>query len=85
MTDAEISEIVKNLFDLTPYAIEKRFNLRKPVYLETASYGHFGRQPERVTKEFRSRYMGDKSLDVELFAWEKLDMVDEVKKAFSLK
>ena len=85
MTDAEISDKVKGLFNMTPYAIEKRFDLRKPIYLETASYGHFGRQPKKVTKKFSSRYMGDRTVDVELFGWEKLDMVDEVKKAFNIK
>ncbi len=84
MTDAEISEKVKGLFKMTPHAIEKRFGLRKPIYLETASYGHFGRKPRKVVKEYKSRYMGDKSVEVELFAWEKLDMVEQVKKAFNL-
>ncbi len=85
MTDAEISDKVKSLFNMTPYAIEKRFDLRKPIYLETASYGHFGRQPKKITKKFSSRYMGDRTIDVELFGWERLDMVDEVKNAFNLK
>lgn len=85
MSDAEISEIVKGLFKMTPYAIETRFGLRKPIYKETASYGHFGRQPQKITKQFKSHYMGDRTVEVELFSWEKLDMVDEVKKAFNLK
>ena len=83
-TDAEISEIVKGIFNMTPYAIEKRFGLRKPIYQATASYGHFGRQPEKVSRTFKSRYMGDRTVEVELFGWEKLDMVDEVKKAFNI-
>lgn len=85
MSDAEISDKVKDIFKMTPHAIETRFGLRKPIYLETASYGHFGRQPQKVTKVYKSRYMGDKTIEVELFAWEKLDMVDEVKKAFNIK
>lgn len=85
MSDAEISEKVKSLFKMTPHAIETRFGLRKPIYLETASYGHFGRKPQKVTKVYKSRYMGDKAVEVELFGWEKLDMVDDVKKAFNIK
>ena len=69
---------------MTPYAIEKRFGLRKPIYQATASYGHFGRQPEKVSRTFKSRYMGDRTVEVELFGWEKLDLVDEVKKAFNI-
>ncbi|MDE6144844.1 MAG: methionine adenosyltransferase, partial [Muribaculaceae bacterium] len=69
----------------TPHAIEQRFGLRKPIYLETASYGHFGRQPRKVSKVYKSRYMGDKTVEVELFGWEKLDMVDAVKASFGLK
>lgn len=86
MTDSEIAEIVKEMpcFDMTPYAIEKRFNLRQPIYRETASYGHLGRQPRTVTKHFHSRYEPDFEKEVELFTWEKLDAVDSVKKAFGL-
>ncbi len=84
MSDARISEIVTQLFDMTPAAIEKRFDLRKPIYLETATYGHFGRTPRRVTKHFKSRYEGDKSIEVRLFGWEELDRVNDIRKAFGL-
>jgi len=83
-TDAEISEIVKSLFDMRPHAIEKRLKLRAPIYQETAAYGHLGRTPRTVTKHFSSRYEGDKTIEVELFTWEKLDMVDAIKAAFAL-
>ncbi|MDE6086356.1 MAG: methionine adenosyltransferase domain-containing protein, partial [Muribaculaceae bacterium] len=84
LTDAQISEKVKQLFDMRPHAIERRFNLRSPIYLETATYGHLGRTPRKVVKTFKSRYEGDKTIEVELFPWEKLDYVDLVKEAFSL-
>ena len=86
LTDSEIADIVKSMpcFDMTPYAIEKRFNLRQPIYRETASYGHLGRQPRVATKHFHSRYEPDFEKTVELFTWEKLDAVDAVKKAFNL-
>jgi S-adenosylmethionine synthetase len=84
MTDGEISEAVEKIFDMTPYAIEKRLKLRNPIYSETASYGHMGRQPETKTKIFMK---GNQpiSKEVELFTWEKLDYVEKVKKAFKLK
>ena len=84
MSDAEISEIVKNLFDMRPNAIEKRLKLRTPIYQETASYGHVGREPRKVTKTFESKYEPTKTIEVELFTWEKLDMVDTIRKAFNL-
>ena len=84
MSDAQISDIVKGLFDMRPYAIEQRFKLRTPIYLETATYGHLGRTPRRVTKRFNSKYEGEKVIEVELFSWEKLDYVDAIKDAFSL-
>ena len=85
-TDAEISAKVNDLFDMRPFAIEQRFGLRKPIYLETATYGHFGREPQRVTKRFHSPYEAeDRLIDVELFAWEKEDMVDELRNAFNIK
>lgn len=85
MSDAEISSIVSGLFDLRPHSIETRFGLRKPIYLETASYGHFGRQPRVVTKTFHNRYeKEDLRIQVELFAWEKEDEVSNIKKAFNL-
>ena len=85
-TDAEISAKVNDLFDMRPFAIEQRFGLRKPIYLETATYGHFGREPQRVTKRFHSPYEAeDRLIDVELFAWEKEDMVNELRNAFNIK
>ncbi len=84
MTDAEISEKVSKIFDMRPHAIEKRLKLRAPIYQETASYGHMGREPQTITKEFRSKYEGDKTVTVELFTWEKLDYVDAVKKEFGI-
>lgn len=83
-TDAEISAIVAQLFDMRPHSIEKRLKLRAPIYQETASYGHLGRTPRKVTKHFRSRYEGEKTIEVELFTWEKLDMVPAIREAFSL-
>ena len=84
MNDAEISAKVNEIFDMRPHAIEKRLKLRAPIYQETASYGHMGRNPETVTKQFRSKYEGNKTITVELFTWEKLDYVDKLKDAFSL-
>ena len=84
MTDGEISRIVSEIFDMRPNAIERRLNLRQPIYLETATYGHIGRTPRKVTKTFHSRFQGDRTLEVELFTWEKLDYVDTVRKAFGL-
>ena len=85
MSDAEIAEKVKSLFDMRPKAIENRLKLRNPIYLETASYGHMGREPQVVTKKFESRYMPEPVIrEVELFTWEKLDYVDKVKEAFGL-
>ncbi len=85
MTDGEISKIVEKLFDMTPYGIETRLKLRNPIYSETAAYGHMGRKNEFVTKEFKSPDGKTLKLKVELFTWEKLDMVDKVKKAFKIK
>jgi S-adenosylmethionine synthetase len=84
MTDGEISETVEKIFDMTPYAIEKRLKLRNPIYSETASYGHMGRTPEKKTKIFMK---GNQPItkEVELFTWEKLDYVEKVKKAFKIK
>ena len=83
-TDGEISRIIENLFDMRPAAIEKRLKLRNPIYSETAAYGHMGRNPRIVTKKFSSPYSGEKSLEVELFTWEKLDYVEKIKKAIDL-
>lgn len=84
MTDAEIAEKLGEIFDMRPAIIEKRLKLRNPIYEETASYGHMGRNPEVVTKHFHSKYEGDKEVQVELFTWEKLDYVDEIKRAFGI-
>ncbi|UCE93386.1 MAG: methionine adenosyltransferase [Flavobacteriaceae bacterium] len=83
-TDGEISRIVEGIFDMKPAAIEKRLKLRNPIYIETAAYGHMGRNPRTVTKKFSSPYSGDKTIEVELFTWEKLDYVDKIKEAFGL-
>lgn len=84
MSDGEIAKIVGKLFDLRPKAIEERLKLRNPIYEETAAYGHMGRKPQTVTKTFQSRYMEPKTVEVELFTWEKLDYVDQITKEFSL-
>ena len=84
LTDGEIAEKVKQLFDLRPAAIERDLELRNPIYEETASYGHMGREPRRVTKTFRSFGQPDKKVNVELFTWEKLNMVEKIKQAFGL-
>jgi len=83
-TDGEISKIVQKLFDMRPAAIEKRLKLRNPIYSETAAYGHMGRTPKKVIKRFESPYSGVKTLEVELFTWEKLDYVDQIKSIFNL-
>ena len=84
MTDGEIARKVEKLFDMRPYAIEQRLKLRNPIYAETAAYGHMGREPKIVTKVFNKGKENEKKVVVELFTWEKLDMVDAVKKAFGL-
>ena len=84
MSDGEIAKRIETLFDLRPKAIERSLKLRQPMYLETAAYGHMGRQPEVVKKTFTSHYHETKTIDVELFTWEKLDRVDDIKKAFGL-
>lgn len=84
-SDAEIAGIIAKIFDLRPSAIEKRLKLRNPIYEETAAYGHVGRTPETVEKSFYSKYEGSKTMEVELFTWEKLDYVDTLKYAFSIK
>ncbi|MBK8684938.1 MAG: methionine adenosyltransferase [Bacteroidetes bacterium] len=83
-TDGEIADIVSKIFDMRPYAIEQRLKLRNPIYAETASYGHMGRKNEVVTKVFNKGKSNEKKVQVELFTWEKLDFVDQVKKAFKL-
>ncbi|WP_272973418.1 methionine adenosyltransferase [Croceibacter atlanticus] len=84
LTDGEIAKKAAEIFDMRPAAIEKRLKLRNPIYLETAAYGHMGKEPKTVTKVFESPYSGKITKEVELFTWEKLDFVDNVKKAFNL-
>lgn len=84
LSDAEISARTSQLFDMTPRAIENRLHLRAPIYTETAAYGHFGRPCQRKTKTFVNRLGETKTMEVELFTWEKLDYVDRVKAAFAL-
>ncbi len=83
-SDGEIAELVSELFDMRPAAIEERLKLRQPIYLETAAYGHMGRENKTVTKTFKNVDGTEKNMEVELFTWEKLDYVTKVKKAFSL-
>jgi S-adenosylmethionine synthetase len=84
LTDGEISKVVERIFDMRPYFIEQRLKLRNPIYSETAAYGHMGRTPETVTKTFTAPGGLTKTTTVELFTWEKLDFVDQVKAAFKL-
>ena len=84
MSDGEIAKKIEELFDLRPKAIERTLKLRQPMYLETAAYGHMGRKCEVVRKTFTSHYHPTREIDVELFTWEKLDRVDDIKKAFGL-
>jgi S-adenosylmethionine synthetase len=85
MSDGEIAKTVESIFDMRPYFIEQRLKLRNPMYSETAAYGHMGRKPEVVTKEFASPDGKLIKKKVELFTWEKLDYVSKVKKAFGIK
>jgi S-adenosylmethionine synthetase len=84
LTNGEIAKKVEEIFDMRPYFIEQRLKLRNPIYSETAAYGHMGRKPETVTKTFKLPNGNDKNVTVELFTWEKLDFVDQVKSAFGL-
>ena len=84
ISDAEIAKVVENIFDMRPYFIEKRLKLRNPIYTETAAYGHMGRKPEIVSKTFSLPSGESKTFEVELFTWEKLDFVEEIKKQFKL-
>ena len=84
MSDAEIAQKISKLFDLRPKAIERTLKLRQPIYRETAAYGHMGRKNEIVQKTFTSRYHETKVMKLELFTWEKLDRVDDIKKEFGL-
>jgi len=84
LTDGEISDVVQTLFDMRPYFIEQRLKLRQPMYSETAAYGHMGRENKLVTKTFTMPNAKSKTMEVELFTWEKLDFVEKVRDAFSL-
>lgn len=85
LSDGEIARKIRTMFDLQPRAIEERLKLRNPIYFETASYGHMGRSPQKVKKEFKSRYMPHPiTMEVELFTWEALDYVDAIRKEFGL-
>ena len=84
LTDGEIANKIKSMFNLTPKAIERNLKLRQPMYVETAAYGHMGRENKVVKKTFTSRYHETKTMDVELFTWEKLDLVDQIKREFKL-
>ena len=84
ISDGEIASRITKLFDLRPKAIERTLKLRQPMYLETAAYGHMGRKNEVVKKTFTSRYHEQKTMDVELFTWEKLDRVEDIRKEFGL-
>ncbi len=83
-TDGEISKIVESIFDMRPYFIEQRLKLRNPIYSETAAYGHMGRKSETITKTFSAPGGLTKTVEVELFTWEKLDFINQVQEAFSL-
>jgi S-adenosylmethionine synthetase len=82
--DGEIAAKISSIFDLRPAAIEQRLKLRNPIYLETAAYGHMGREPVVVTKTFDSSYNGPVEIELELFTWEKLDYVETIKRDFNL-
>ena len=84
ISDGEIAEKIKSMFDLRPKAIEERLKLRQPMYLETAAYGHMGRENKVVKKTFTSLYHEEKTIDIELFTWEKLDLVERIKAEFAL-
>ena len=83
-SDGDISNMILSIFDLRPYSIEKLFDLRKPIYLETAAYGHMGREPKKVKKTFINSEKKSVEFDLELFNWEKLDYVEKIKKLFKL-
>jgi S-adenosylmethionine synthetase len=85
LSDGQIAEKLSEIFDMRPYAIETRLKLRNPIYSETAAYGHMGRKPEIVTKQFVSGDRKTKKVKVELFTWEKLDYVSKIKKAFKIR
>jgi S-adenosylmethionine synthetase len=84
LNDGEISQKISSIFDMTPYGIETRLKLRNPIYSETAAYGHMGRENETVSKTFNGANGESKTVEVELFTWEKLDFVAKVKEAFKI-
>ncbi|NNE56175.1 MAG: methionine adenosyltransferase domain-containing protein, partial [Flavobacteriales bacterium] len=84
LSDGKIADKIGKLFDMTPYAIEKRFKLRTPIYRETAAYGHFGRETEKVTKTLVDGSGKSKSINVKLFPWEELNYVKKIQKEFKL-
>lgn len=84
MRDSDIAAWIANNFDLRPKAIERELKLRQPIYSETAAYGHVGRKPEKKTKTFTNHYHETKTVEVELFTWEKLDCIGKIKKAFGI-
>jgi S-adenosylmethionine synthetase len=84
LSDGDLAKIIEEIFDMRPYFIEKRLKLRNPIYLETAAYGHMGRKPEIVSKTFNSPSGESRTLEVELFTWEKLDMVNKIKSKLKL-
>ena len=84
ISDGEIARKISEIFDMRPHAIEKRFNLRSPIYSETAAYGHMGRNPEKITKKFTSADGNKINIEVELFPWEKLDYIEKVKASFNI-
>ena len=84
ISDGEIAQRIEKLFDLRPKAIEQSLKLRQPMFLETAAYGHMGRTPQVVKKTFTSHYHETRTIDVELFTWEKLDRVEDIRNAFGL-
>ena len=84
ISDGEIASLISEIFDMRPHAIEKRFNLRSPIYSETAAYGHMGRNPEKITKKFTSADGNKINIEVELFPWEKLDYIEKVKASFNI-
>jgi len=84
LSDSEIATKIEGLFDMTPYGIETRLGLRNPIYSETAAYGHMGRSPETIQKTFENTTGEKKTIEVNLFTWEALDYVEEIKKAFGI-
>jgi S-adenosylmethionine synthetase len=84
LNDGEIAKKVEKIFDMRPYFIEQRFNLRTPIYAETAAYGHMGRESKVVEKVFNRGKRNEKRVKVELFPWEKLDYLNQVKQAFKI-